>query len=518
MYWRTLLLWLLWLSLTLTAYASRLASGVVFHDLNRNGVRDVGEPGIAGVLVSNQREVVRTDSKGRYQLPVGDDTILFVIKPRGWQVYLSEYNLPQFFYIHKPNGSPKLRFPGVEPTGELPQSVDFALYPQREPRRFSAIIFGDTQPRDVKEVGYIARHIVRELVGTKEASFLTVLGDVVFDDLTVFEPLNRVLAQIGVPVHPVLGNHDMNFDSPDDRYSDETWERTYGPPYYAFEWGRVSFIVLDDVIWYGARDGSSGRYEAGLGEQQLTFIRNYLNLVPKDNLVVLLMHIPLWQLPEAERTELFTLLAPFSNTLSFSAHTHIQTHRFFGAPEGWKGRNPHHHVNAGTASGSWWRGVPDPIGIPHATMGDGTPNGYLLATFEGNRYTIRYKTARRPADYQMHIYVPDIVPMREVAQTRVLVNVFFGSERSSVEMRIGEKGNWIPMTRVTEPDPAFAEMKKLEEQYTLPGLRLPGVSNCTHLWAAQLPPDTPRGTYVIHVRTTDMFGQVYFDRSIMTIR
>jgi hypothetical protein len=151
-------------------------------------------------------------------------------------------------------------------------------------------------------------------------------------------------------------------------------------------------------------------------------------------------------------------------------------------------------------------------------MRDGTPNGYLIADFAGNRYTIRYKAARRPEDYQMHIYLPDIVPVRELANTRVLVNVFFGSEKCKVEMRVGENGEWITMTRVQEPDPAYAQMKKLEEQYTLPGRRLPGLMNSPHLWAANLPANLPRGTYLLHVRTTDMFGRTWSDRRIFSVR
>jgi hypothetical protein len=53
------------------------------------------------------------------------------------------------------------------------------------------------------------------------------------------------------------------------------------------------------------------------------------------------------------RRQVFDALAPFANTLSFSAHTHVQMHRFFGADTGWKGRTPHHHINAVTVCGSW---------------------------------------------------------------------------------------------------------------------------------------------------------------------
>src|SRR5690606_21146726 len=109
--------------------AQEMANGVVFEDLNRNGKKERREKGIPGVAVSNGIQVVQTDAQGKYTLPVSDDQIIFVIKPSDYEVPVNENNLPQFFYIHKPNGSPELDFAGVAPTGKLPKSVDFGLLP-----------------------------------------------------------------------------------------------------------------------------------------------------------------------------------------------------------------------------------------------------------------------------------------------------------------------------------------------------------------------------------------------------
>ncbi len=510
------------LLLTLSVFAQatpQFATGIVFHDRNRNGIRDSGEPGIPNVLVSNQREVVRTDAQGRYRIPVSDDTIIFVIKPRGWMTALLEENVPRFYYVHKPNGSPPVRFGGVRPTGPLPESIDFPLYPQRESERFTALMFGDTQPRNLTEVHYIGRDIVRELMGTNRAVFGVVLGDVVFDDLNMFEPLNQVMGKIGIPIYYVLGNHDINFDAEDNRHKAETWHRVYGPNYYAFQYGSAHFIVLDNINWTGARGDQRGFYVAGLGERQIEFVRNYLRFVPRNHLVVLLMHIPMWELPDEERRALFDALVPFPNTLSFSAHTHKQAHRFFGADTGWKGRNPHHHVNAVAACGSWWRGAPNPVGIPHTTQRDGTPNGYLWLEVNRNRYNIRYQAARRPADYQMNIYLPDEVERAKTGETPVLVNFFFGSEKCIVEMSLNDTNQWTRLTQVTDtPDPAYAEMKRLEQEFKLPGLTLPGVDTAVHLWRGTLPANLPRGTHVLHIRVRDMFGNEHRDRRIFMVR
>ncbi|MBU6178448.1 MAG: metallophosphoesterase, partial [Verrucomicrobia bacterium] len=218
-------------SLALSATRADEAKGVVFHDRNGNGLRDADEPGLPHVAVSNQREIVKTDAEGRWSLPVTDDTILFVVKPSGWMTRLSDQQIPQFYHIHKPQGSPaNFRYPGVAPTGPLPASIDFALRPAEEPAQFKAIFFGDPQPQTIEQVNHIADDVIAELIGT-DAKFGVTLGDIMFDKLELFEPSNANVALIGIPWYNVIGNHDLNFDSPGDADSDETFHRHFGPNY-----------------------------------------------------------------------------------------------------------------------------------------------------------------------------------------------------------------------------------------------------------------------------------------------
>ncbi|MFY8056556.1 MAG: metallophosphoesterase N-terminal domain-containing protein, partial [Planctomycetaceae bacterium] len=179
------------------------ATGIVFLDSNQNSMRDADEPGIPGVKVSNGREVVACDQNGRYQLPVDDDTILFVIKPSGYRTVIDALNIPRGYYIHKPAGSPKLDFPGVAPTGPLPASVDFPLYHSPEPAAFDVIFFGDPQPRNQQEIDFIAHDVIEELAGA-QAAFGVTLGDILFDDLSLFDNFNRALSHIGVPWYNVI--------------------------------------------------------------------------------------------------------------------------------------------------------------------------------------------------------------------------------------------------------------------------------------------------------------------------
>ena len=89
---------------------------------------DNNEIGIPDVYVSNGVEIVKTDKDGKYKIPVSDDAIIFVIKPRNWMTPINDLNLPQFYYIHKPNGSPSnFTFKGVDATGPLPKNINFPL-------------------------------------------------------------------------------------------------------------------------------------------------------------------------------------------------------------------------------------------------------------------------------------------------------------------------------------------------------------------------------------------------------
>ena len=62
-----------------------VVTGIVFEDTSGTGVRRPDDPGIAGVLVSNGRDVVKTGRDGRYTLPLDDEAVIHVIKPTGFR-------------------------------------------------------------------------------------------------------------------------------------------------------------------------------------------------------------------------------------------------------------------------------------------------------------------------------------------------------------------------------------------------------------------------------------------------
>lgn len=306
----------------------RFVVGFVFEDLNRDGVfQRSKEPGIPGVLVSNGRDVVRTDRRGRYRLknifrygkkPTRPAAMtVFITKPAGYEVPVDEYNVPQFYYHHIPRGSPAnvrgddFRFGGLPPSGRLPRRINFPLVKGEYKAKFKIVVSGDTQPYSNEEIGYVRDTIAREWSAMPDLEAVIVEGDVMGDDLSLYPRFKRILSVAKVPQYYVPGNHDLDFDAPTDRNSFDTFKREWGPAYYSFDIGEVHFVVLDDVKYpctpeEDNLDGLHGNgdqcdtpdtnptYNGVITEEQMRWLKNDLAHVPKRKLVVLNMHIPIY--------------------------------------------------------------------------------------------------------------------------------------------------------------------------------------------------------------------------------
>lgn len=140
-----------------------VAKGTVFRQQSK-WKKESSEKGISEVAVSNGSDVVLTDATGSYELPVEDDAIIFVIKPTDYKVSKGKNSSSKFYYIYKPDGSPEAKYKGVEPTGKLPKKIDFGLVRQDENEDYTALIFGDPQPRNLDELKYFEKVWSRILI------------------------------------------------------------------------------------------------------------------------------------------------------------------------------------------------------------------------------------------------------------------------------------------------------------------------------------------------------------------
>ena len=175
-------------------------------------------------------------------------------------------------------------------------------------------------------------------------------------------------------------------------------------------------------------------------------------------------------------------------------------------------------VSMATVCGSWWTGAHDEYGIPHSMMRDGTPTGYGFLEIDGGDWSFSFKAARRPADFQMHISAPSEVSESMADSTQIYANIFNALPDASVEMKIGESGDWLKMHYSEEPDPVYSAMKQREDQLTDVSWRRTGDvnENARHLWKREIPEGLTPGTYTIFIRASDEW-HTYEGRRIIRI-
>jgi hypothetical protein len=305
----------------------------------------------------------------------------------------------------------------------------------------------------------------------------------------------------------------MNFDSPDDRYPLETFKRHFGPPNYSFDYGKVHFIVLDDVEWHGRTEERRGWYKGKIDERQLEWIKNDLKYIEQDRLIVFTMHIPVKMIKRSgevvflENTErLFQILKGREHLLFLGGHTHTLEHHYLGSRDGWEGKFPIRQITCGTVSGSWWSGPKDVRGIPVADMTDGTPNGYHVFHFFGNRYSEKYKAAGKGIEYQMRFISPaGTIKKEKMAGKKIIVNIFNGSELSHVECKVNDRPGF-QMDKEVITDSFIVDLYE-KNQDTLKSWVKPKTSR--HIWTAPLPEDLKPGIHTITVHTLDQYGQFF---------
>lgn len=489
------------LVLVLAAPAIACERGLVFEDRNGNGRHDDGEPGLAGVRVSDGSRIVTTTAGGRYQ-GLGKGALVFVIKPATHGVARTGA-LPDFW----------------RPAGALPSSCSFALQPQdagTAEASLDVLVFADPQTTTPTEVDHYARSIVASAAHAGPRRLGLTLGDVTNDDPALYPAINAATARLDVPWLHVPGNHDLDFDAADDTASTASYHHVYGPGTYAWEEPQASVLMLDNVIH---QPGRRPAYVGGLREDQFAFIQAYLASARRDRLLVVAAHVPWFDTAEAgrpatmrdvDRTRLFALLRDFPHVLLLTGHRHTQQHVFHDAASGWHGPAPLHEYNVGAASGAFWSGAADADGIPDATMADGTPHGFArLQVAPDGSYRLAWQPARvdgrDPATTSaMALHAPRVLRRGAYPAWGIYANVYMGHAETPVEFRIGD-GPWQPMRQVLRPDPRLLlENARDDTSDALRGLdRSPEATPSTHLWRGALATDLATGTHRVEVRVLD---------------
>lgn len=254
----------------------QVVQGIVYHDKNKNSQRDKDEVGLAGVAVSDQVQVVLTDSNGHYEIQsLNNKSFVIVSLPEGyttksWWQKISTHN-------------------------------DFALVSTPVKSSFSFIHASDTH---ISEKSLDRMEKLRALVSQLQPDFVLVTGDLVKDALRVsekeatgyFDLYTRELTKFTVPVWSVPGNHEIFgierhlslVSKAHPLYGKKMYHQYLGPNYYSFNFGGLHFIGLDNVdfedLWYYGH----------IDSVQLKWLKADLAHVPATTPVIPFGHIPFY--------------------------------------------------------------------------------------------------------------------------------------------------------------------------------------------------------------------------------
>ncbi|MBC53061.1 MAG: hypothetical protein CMQ34_04405 [Gammaproteobacteria bacterium] len=522
------------------ALDSEIARGTVFIDDNADGLMNADETGLAGVSVSNGCEVVLTGPDGRYEIALAPLQILFISQPSGYSVAVDANNIPAFYYRHYPEGTPLAidgtdvdwLFPVAEATGPLPDSIDFPLTVIDDPsHQFDAHAFADPQARSDLDQDKLREDLVTTLIGNPfSADFGITVGDVVFDNLDLYDRHKEMMALMDMPQWYLPGNHDLNFESPDARFATETYKLHFGPTYYSFNYGNVHFVALNNVEYAGAnqRLDDGDRYRGYIHDDQLYWLARDLANVPSDKLIVIASHIPLVSEavddsgtepatgPHTENfSALLDILAPFEHIYGMAGHDTSNSWKVeVGHSHGWHGQPWIAHTLAQVRGNGWHTGPEDLRGVNDAMMQDGTPNGFYLLRFNDVDVTPEFMPFPYGADANQHMRItldPLLMAPNEGSVNRgqllpgskIVVNLFDGGVRDKVWMSLN-RGERQAMTYTVRTDP-FAE--RLYEQLQGPDHPISRPTRSAHIWELPLPDNLAPGVHRIEIYSVDEFNQ-----------
>jgi len=423
--------------------------------------------GIKNVIVSDGYNVVATDKSGRYEFePNANVVAVFISTPSGY-AFKNNKGIARHYRLLKEVNKKK--------------AINFDLVPlDIDDDEHQFIIWADPQTKNASDVEKMMTQSVPDVQkfvsGAGDGALLhgITIGDIVWDDLKLFEDYDKAVEKMGIPFFQCLGNHDMDYNLGGDETSDNTFQQFYGPTYYSFNRGKVHYVVLDDVRYLG----SDRNYDGHISQPQLDWLQKDLSFVPGDKLIVLCLHIPVHQGVKNNK-ELYAVLEDRKVHI-MSGHTHWQANVIKG--------NIYEH-NHGTVCGAWWTG---PI------CGDGTPCGYGVYKVKGTELSWHFKTTGSAADHQFNIFVSDF----NTVQKLVKVNIWNYDPTWKTEYSLDgiKKG---PLEQYEGFDPvAYATL--LGKDLPKPrGFAEPRMTD--HLFRAFIPVSAKE----ITITATDRFGKNY---------
>jgi hypothetical protein len=378
-------------------------AGRVVLDLNRDGVADETEPGVAGVSVSDGAGVVKTDAQGCYSLAVSPEAVfVFITRPSG-------YDVSGFWY---------------RPVAE---TVDFALTQASSPEdEYTFIVVTDTHVSgDRRSLEGLTR-FVREVNSLEPPPrFVFNSGDLVNLDKqlkaspatghTFFRNYTGIMNHLRMPYYNVAGDHTdssyrlAQFPPGDPRAGKALYWDYLGPHLFSFEYGRLHFVSLDVVYHLDKiRHRMTPAHRAWLAQDLAARSPGTVVLTASEN-------------PMDEAVDGFVDLARQQDIcLQLVGDTHIVSYRETPVPS-----RAH-----GALSGTWWNG-------PCADL---SPQGYMIYHVRGTDLNCFYKGLGRRVSVRAPAY-------GDAVTGDVVVRAFLMQRQAGEGLQISVNGSeWEDMS------------------------------------------------------------------------
>lgn len=240
--------------------ASAAYTGRVFVDNNTNGVFDKGEKTMAGVLVSDGLNVVKTATDGSFTLPGHDkERFIFITTPSGYRTDNKHY----------------LRINSDR------QAYDFGLQAYKggiqKDGSHKYVHIADTEIFNTENHGDWVGN-VRDYTANEPAAFIVHTGDICYENGLKSHIQLMNTANMDCPMFYCIGNHDLVKGA----YGEELFESIYGPVYYSFDVGSTHYIVTPML---------GGDYQPSYTKEDVyRWLKNDLAQIPQGKPIVIFNH------------------------------------------------------------------------------------------------------------------------------------------------------------------------------------------------------------------------------------
>ncbi|MBQ0080109.1 MAG: calcineurin-like phosphoesterase C-terminal domain-containing protein [Alistipes sp.] len=429
-------------------------------------IKDMSGRALEGISVSDGFSVTKSNDEGYWQLSPSPDCwyIYYSIPPQAI-ISQNEFGLPSFYEKYE----------------SLKRRYDFTLSMRNDiEQSFNLLCLADPQSGSSSSTSRFRNETIPFIRNFVSSSYLpcygVTLGDIVSssssDTTAQFAPMRNLMAfsSAGLYIFQTMGNHDNTYfygeSNPleaDERSSSinlkaqRKFEEVMGPVNYSWNRAEAHIISMKDIM-YNSQTAPSD-YSGGFSDEQYEWLKADLELVPKQKLIILCVHIPFASYHKTGKnmSRVLELLSTFKNVHIMAGHTHYMR---LEPSVGGSGIYEHTHS---AVCGGWWASN---------LSTDGSPNGFAVYRIEGRKITNAFfqgvNNGMNSRDYQMRLYRGNMLTGGKheyfrwsLSQNEILANVFFAD--SSWSVKVYEDGVYSgDMTRMTQKRYNDSQLPKSE--------------------------------------------------------